>query len=69
MVASLLIMLFPAAILLGMDTAILPILAATLILGVPTLVLLGGIMGAITVALHRSPALLTVLLIPFYIPS
>jgi heme exporter protein B len=51
-----------------MDSSILPVLAATLALGVPVLVLLGGVMGAITVALHRNPALLTVLLAPFYIP-
>ncbi len=68
MLAALLVMLIPAAILLGMDWAELPVLALTLVLGVPVLVLLGGIMGAITVALNRSPALLTVLLVPFYIP-
>ena len=68
MLVALLVMLFPAAILLNMDAAIVPVLAATLVLGVPTLVLLGGIMGAVTVALHRNPALLTLLLVPFYIP-
>lgn len=68
MLAALLFMLFPAAILLGMDTRVLPVIAATLALGVPVLVLLGGVMSAITVALHRNPAMLTVLLAPFYIP-
>jgi heme exporter protein B len=68
MLGALLVMLLPAALLLGMDAATLPVLAITLMLGVPVLVLLGGVMAAITAALHRNPALLTVLLIPFYIP-
>jgi heme exporter protein B len=68
MLAALLVMLAPAMILLGLDAAVLPILAATLALGVPIFVLLGGIMGAITVALERNPAMLSVLLVPFYIP-
>lgn len=68
MLTALLIMIIPACILLNMDITIIPVLALTLILGVPSIVLLGGIIGAITVALHRSPALLTILLVPFYIP-
>lgn len=68
MIAVLTIMLFPAALLLGMSLVVVPILLLTLVLGVPVLVLLGGMIGAITVALHRSPALLTLLLIPFMIP-
>jgi len=68
MLAALLVMLLPAALLLGMDTALLPVLAATLALGVPVLVLFGGVVSAVTVALHRNPALLTVLLVPFYVP-
>ena len=68
MLAALLVMLLPAALLLGMDTALLPVLAATLALGVPVLVLFGGVVSAVTVALNRNPALLTVLLVPFYIP-
>ena len=68
MLAALLVMLFPAALLLNMDTAVVPTLAITLILGVPSLVLLGGVMGAITAALNRNPALMTLLLVPFYIP-
>ena len=68
MLGALLVMLIPAVFLLGMDVAILPVLAVTLVLGVPTLVLLGGVMGAITITLHRNAALLTVLLVPFYIP-
>ena len=61
-------MMIPAALMLGMDAATLPVLAATLLLGVPALALLGGVAGAVTVALRRGPALLTLLLIPFYIP-
>ncbi len=68
MIVALLIMLFPAALLLGMDAALLPVLALTLVLGVPSLVLLGGVMGSITLLLNRNAALLTVLLVPFYIP-
>lgn len=57
-----------AALMLGMSLAVLPVLLLSLLLGVPSLVLLGGIAGAITVALNRHPALLTLLLAPFYIP-
>jgi heme exporter protein B len=68
MLIALGLMLFPAAVMLGMTFSVLPVLAMSLLLGVPCLVLLGGIAGAITVALHRNPALLTLLLAPFYIP-
>jgi heme exporter protein B len=62
------VMLLPAALLLGMSPAVLPVLIASLLLGIPSLVLIGGIAGAITVSLHRGAALLTLLLAPFYIP-
>jgi heme exporter protein B len=68
MIAVLTLMVFPAALLLGMDAAVLPVLIVTFVLGVPVLALLGGIAGAVTVALSRNAALLTLLLIPFYIP-
>ncbi len=68
MLTALSLMLLPAALLLGLSLSVLPVLALTLLLGVPSLILLGGIAGAITVALHRNPALLTLLLLPFYIP-
>ena len=68
MLAALALMAVPAALLLDMNWAVLPVLALSLLLGVPVLVLLGGIMGAATVALRRHPALLTLLLIPFAIP-
>jgi heme exporter protein B len=62
------VMTLPAALLLGMPAHMLPTLIMTFILGMPSLALVGGIGGAITVALNRNPALLTLLLIPFYIP-
>lgn len=68
MLGALLLMLLPAMLLLGISFVVLPILALSLILGVPALVLLGGIVSAITVTLNRNPALLTLLLVPFYIP-
>jgi heme exporter protein B len=68
MLAALSAMLFPAAILLDMPWASMPVLALTFVLGVPVLVQLGGIIAAITIGLARNPALLTLLLIPFYTP-
>jgi heme exporter protein B len=68
MLIALALMLLPAALLFGLNFSFLPILLLSLALGVPVLVLLGGIAGAITVMLPRNPALLTLLLIPFYIP-
>jgi heme exporter protein B len=66
--AALVIMTPIAALLLGLDSAVLPTLIGTFVLGVPSLAFLGGIAGAVTVALNRNAALLTLLLIPFYIP-
>ncbi|MGE3624238.1 MAG: heme exporter protein CcmB [Bdellovibrionales bacterium] len=60
--------LIPATLLLDIDSAVLPVLVASLALGVPALVLLGGLAGAITAGLPRNPSLLIVLLAPFYIP-
>ncbi len=68
MLAALAFVTILATLMLGMNLAVLPVLAASLALGVPVLVLLGGIMGAVTVGLRRHPALLTLLLIPLYIP-
>jgi heme exporter protein B len=65
---SLLVMLFPAAILLGVDMSLMPVLVLTLLLGIPVLVLLGGVMSAISIALRRNAALLMILLVRFYIP-
>ncbi len=68
MTAALALMAFPAGLMLGMKAEVAPVFALTLALGVPSLALLGGTMAAIGVALRRTPALLTVLLAPFYIP-
>lgn len=68
MLAALAFVTVLAVIMLGMDVHVLPILALSLVLGIPVMVLLGGIMGAVTVGLRRHPALLTLLLVPFYIP-
>jgi heme exporter protein B len=68
MLLVLALMIFPAALLLGMNFSVLPVLLMSLALGVPVLVLLGGIVAAVTVGLQRNPALLTLLAIPFYIP-
>jgi heme exporter protein B len=68
MLVTLLVMILPASIMLGMDWQVAPVLLVTLLLGVPVMVLMGGLVSAVTVALHRNPALLTLLLIPFYIP-
>ncbi|MDX2027896.1 MAG: heme exporter protein CcmB [Alphaproteobacteria bacterium] len=67
-IAALTVVALPGFLLLGMSLAVLPVLALSLLLGVPALVLLGGIMSAVTIALRRHPALLTLLLAPFYIP-
>lgn len=68
MLLALGVVLVPAALMLGLDFAVLPVLVLSLFLGVPSLVLLGGIAASITIALQRNPALLTLLLVPFYIP-
>ncbi len=68
LLGALLVMSLPALIFLGLKPSILPILGIGFALGVPSLVLLGGLASALTVALHRSAALLTLLLIPFYLP-
>ena len=44
------------------------IMALTLILGTPVLVLLGAIAAALTVGLRSSGALITLLLLPLYVP-
>lgn len=62
------LMLVPCALMLGINWQVAPVLLLTLALGLPVLILLGSIMGAVTISLNRNPALLTLLLIPFYIP-
>ena len=67
MLVLLLLALGPAALLLDMNMRALPVLLISFALGIPALIFLGGIVGAITVALPRNAALLTLLLAPFYI--
>ena len=57
-----------AGLLLNMGEHQLYGLALSLLIGVPSLVLLGGIVAAVTIAVQRGTALLTLLLTPFYIP-
>jgi len=68
MLIALGVMIFPAGLLLNMSFAVMPVLLVTLLVGVPAMLLLGGIASAITISLRRNPALLTLLLMPFYIP-
>ncbi|MDR9499898.1 MAG: heme exporter protein CcmB, partial [Hydrogenovibrio sp.] len=44
------------------------VMALTLLLGTPVLVLLGAIAAALTVGLRSSGALITLLLLPLYVP-
>lgn len=57
-----------AGIMLNISAEVLPVLAATILAGVPCLVMLGGLLSAVTATLRRNPALLTALLIPLAIP-
>ncbi|MER2519204.1 MAG: heme exporter protein CcmB [Bdellovibrionales bacterium] len=57
-----------AGAMLNMSPQVLPILLLSLAIGIPSLVMLGGLLSAITATLRRNPALLTALLIPMAIP-
>ena len=56
------------ALLLHMDPAVLGVLLATLALGTPVLSLVGAIGVALTVGLRRGGVLLSLLVLPLYIP-
>ncbi len=56
------------ALLLNMDVAGLPALVAAMVLGTPTLSLVGAIGAALTVGIRRGGVLLTILILPLYIP-
>ena len=56
------------ALLLGMDAAGLPMLVGAMLLGTPTLSLVGAIGAALTVGIRRGVVLLTILILPLYIP-
>jgi heme exporter protein B len=68
MLVALAFLMLPACLMLNMDLNLLPVLAYTLLLGVPVLVFLGGMLAAVTLGLQRNAALLTLLLVPFYVP-
>lgn len=55
-------------VLLHLDPEALPVLVATLALGTPVLSLVGAIGVALTVALRRGGVLLSLLVLPLYIP-
>ena len=56
------------ALMLGLPSACLPTLLASLLLGTPVLSLLGAIGAALTVGLKRGGLLLALLILPLYIP-
>lgn len=56
------------AYLLNLPTAAFPTLVLSLLLGTPALSLIGGIAVALTVGIQRSGLLLSLLLLPLYIP-
>ena len=64
-----LILLSPLlAVALGMDAAGYPVLILALVLGTPTLSLIGGLGAALTLGARRAGALLALLVLPLYIP-
>ncbi len=56
------------ALMLGMKAAGLPVLILSLLLGVPTLVMIGAIGAALTVGFERGGLLLALLVLPLYVP-
>ena len=64
-----LILLAPAlAVMLALPSEGIPVLVASLLLGTPTISLIGAIGTALTVGLSRSGLLLAVLVLPLFIP-
>ena len=55
-------------VLLGLDTPTLIILMGSLLLGTPTLSLIGAIGSALTISIRRAGLLVTLLVLPLYIP-
>ena len=56
------------ALLLGMDAAAIPALLPALLLGTPTLSLIGAIGAALTLGARRGGVLLPLLILPLYVP-
>ncbi len=57
------------AVALGMDATAYPVLIAALVLGTPTLSLIGALGAALTLGARRAGALLALLILPLYIPA
>ena len=55
-------------VLLGLDTPTLIVLMGSLLLGTPTLSLVGAIGSALTISIRRAGLLVTLLVLPLYIP-
>ena len=64
----LLLSALPVALLLSLEPASLPPLLLALALGVPIFSLLGGALAALTVGLRNGAVLLSLLLLPLYVP-
>jgi heme exporter protein B len=56
------------AVLLNMDVSALPVLVAAMVLGTPSLSLIGAVGAALTVGVRRGGVLLSLLILPLYIP-
>ena len=57
------------AVALGMDAVAYPVLVVALVLGTPTLSLIGALGAALTLGARRAGALLALLILPLYIPA
>jgi len=57
------------AVALGMDATAYPVLIAALVLGTPTLSLIGALGAALTLGARRAGALLALLILPLYVPA
>ena len=56
------------AVFLGLDSSLISLLMVTLLLGTPVLSLIGAVAIALTVGLKRGGILLSLLVLPFYVP-
>jgi len=56
------------AVFLGLDSSLISLLVLTLLLGTPVLSLIGAVAIALTVGLKRGGILLSLLVLPFYVP-
>lgn len=54
---------------LALPDAVLPLLALSLLIGTPALSLIGAIGGAVTVGVRRGGLLLSILVLPLYVPT